>query len=259
MRRLHSAWSSAWPPVAFGVAFLAIWESFVVWRDVKPFVLPKPTVIWEQLTENHDIITRAMWATAQNALIGLAVGVLFGLLVAILAVRLRLLDELLTPLSAAVAAIPIVALTPVLNTMFSTTSPMPRRLIVAIVVFFPVFVNTARGLRSIEPVHAELMRSYAAGPWTITRMVRLPGALPFFFTGLRIASATAVIAAIVSEYFGGLQKGLGPAITSAAAASAYPRAWAIVVAAIVLGLIFYLAAVAAEWLAMPWRRLSVAP
>jgi NitT/TauT family transport system permease protein len=68
-----------------------------------------------------------------------------------------------------------------------------------------------------------------------------------------------VIAAIVSEYFGGLQKGLGPAITSAAAASAYPRAWAIVVAAIVLGLVFYLAAVAAEWLAMPWRRLSVAP
>jgi NitT/TauT family transport system permease protein len=257
MRRLRSAWSAAWPPLAFGVAFLAIWEGFVVWRDVKPFVLPKPTVIWEQLTENHDIITRAMWATAQNALIGLAVGVAAGLLVAILAARLRVLDELLTPLSAAVAAIPIVALTPILNTMFSTTSPIPRRLIVAIVVFFPVFVNTARGLKRIEPVHAELMRSYAAAPWTITRMVRLPGALPFFFTGLRLASSTAVIAAIVSEYFGGLQKGLGPAITSAAAASAYPRAWAIVVAAIVLGLVFYLAAVAAEWLAMPWRRVAI--
>ena len=61
-------------------------------------------------------------------------------------------------------------------------------------------------------------------------MVRLPGALPFFFTGLRIASSGAVIAAVVSEYFGGLQKGLGPAITSAAAASAYPRAWAFVTA-----------------------------
>jgi NitT/TauT family transport system permease protein len=259
VRKVRGVWSGAWPPLAFGVAFLAIWEAFVEWRDVKPFVLPKPSVIWEQLTENHDIITRAMWATAQNALVGLAVGVIAGLLVAIVAARVRPLDELLTPLSAAVAAIPIVALTPIFNTMFSTTSSVPRRLVVAIVVFFPVFVNTARGLRRIEPVHAELMRSYAAGPWTITRMVRLPGALPFFFTGLRIASSTSVIAAIVAEYFGGLQKGLGPAITSAAAASAYPRAWAIVVAAIVLGLVFYLAALAAEWLAMPWRRVTAAP
>jgi NitT/TauT family transport system permease protein len=254
--RVRGTWSAVWPPIAFGIAFLALWEGFVEWRDVPPFVLPKPSVIWEQLSENVDIISRAMWATAQNALVGLAVGVLAGLLVAILAARLRPLDELLTPLSAAVAAIPIVALTPVFNTMFSTTSSVPRRLVVAIVVFFPVFVNTARGLRHIEPVHDELMRSYAATPWAVTRTVRLPGALPFFFTGLRIASSAAVIAAIVAEYFGGLQKGLGPAITSAAAASAYPRAWAIVVAAIVLGLIFYLTAVAAEWIAMPWRRVT---
>jgi NitT/TauT family transport system permease protein len=100
------------------------------------------------------------------------------------------------------------------------------------------------------------MRSYAASPWTTTRLIRLPGALPFFFTGLRIAGSAAVIAAVVSEYFGGLQRGLGPAITSAAAASAYPRAWAVVVAAIALGLVFYLAALLAERLAMPWQRAS---
>jgi NitT/TauT family transport system permease protein len=181
------------------------------------------------------------------------VGLACGLLAALLASRVRTLDEMLTPLAAAVAAIPIVALTPIFNTMFASTSTIPRRLIVAIAVFFPVFVNTLRGLRQIDPVHAELMHSYAAGPWTTMRVVRLPAALPFFFTGLRIASSAAVIAAVVSEYFGGLQKGLGPAITSAAAASAYPRAWAIVCAAIALGLAFYLAALLAERLAMPWR------
>jgi NitT/TauT family transport system permease protein len=73
-------------------------------------------------------------------------------------------------------------------------------------------------------------------------------------TGLRLAAPASVIAAIVAEYFGGLQKGLGPAITSAAAASAYPRAWAIVVAAIALGLVFYLVALLAERIAMPWTR-----
>jgi NitT/TauT family transport system permease protein len=255
-RRARQVWRSVWPPVLFGVAMLGLWEWFVDARDVKPYVLPKPSAIWEQLHENSDTILTAMWATAQNALVGLAVGLVFGLLAALVASRLRFMDAMLTPVAAAVAAVPIVALTPIFNTMFESTSSVPRRLVVSIAVFFPVFVNTLKGLRQIAPVHAELMHSYAASPWTTTRIVRLPGALPFFFTGLRIASSAAVIAAIVSEYFGGLQKGLGPAITSAAAASAYPRAWAIVTAAIVLGLAFYLAALLAERLLMPWQRRS---
>jgi NitT/TauT family transport system permease protein len=249
----RALFSALWPPVLFAVGFLALWEWFVKARDVKPFLLPAPSAIYEQLRDNHDRITEAAWATAQNALVGLALGLLAGVVAALLASRLRSLDDMLTPLAGAVAAIPIVALTPIFNTMFSSTSTMPRRLIVLIAVFFPVFVNTLRGLRQIEPVHAELMHSYAARPWTTTRIVRIPAALPFFFTGVRIAASAAVIAAVVSEYFGGLQQGLGPAITSAAAASAYPRAWALVTAAIVLGLVFYLAALLAERLAMPWR------
>ena len=85
-------------------------------------------------------------------------------------------------------------------------------------------------------------------------VVRLPGALPFFFTGLKIASSLAVIAAIVSEYFGGLQKGLGPRHHLGRGGTAYPRAWAFVTARSLLGLVFYLAAVLAERLAMPWQR-----
>jgi NitT/TauT family transport system permease protein len=164
-----------------------------------------------------------------------------------------LADELLTPVAAAVNAMPIIALAPVFNTMFSSTSAVPRRLVVTVVVFFPVFVNTVRGLRQVDPVHQELLQSYAATPWQLTRTVRLPGALPFVFTGLRLASSLAVIAAVVSEYFGGLQTGLGSRITSAAANTAYPRAWAYVVAACALGLAFYLIALLLERLAMPWR------
>jgi len=254
MTRSRAVWSELWPPVLFGVAFLALWEWFVKARDVKPYLLPAPSAIWEQLTDNVDAILRAAWATGQNALIGLALGLLLGVVMAVVASRLRFFDQMLTPLAGAVAAIPIVALTPIFNTMFGSTSNIPRRLIVLIAVFFPVFVNTLKGLRQVDPIHDELMRSYAASPWAVLRVVRIPGALPFFFTGVRIAASTSVIAAIVAEYFGGLQKGLGPAITSAAAASAYPRAWAIVVAAIALGLVFYLVALLAERLAMPWRR-----
>jgi NitT/TauT family transport system permease protein len=137
--------------------------------------------------------------------------------------------------------------------MFETTSSLPRRLVAAIIVFFPVFINTLRGLREVDPTHRELMRSYAASGWTFARKVRLPGALPFVFTGLRQASSLAVIAAVVAEYFGGLQNGLGSRITSAAAFTAYPRAWAFVVGACLLGLVFYLSTLLLERLAMPWK------
>jgi NitT/TauT family transport system permease protein len=163
-------------------------------------------------------------------------------------VRFGLIDGLLTPLAAAAAAVPIVALAPLLNTMYSTTTETPRRLVVTIVVFFPVFVSTARGLRQVPKVQADLMTSYAASGWQITRTVRLPAALPHLFTGLRIAAPGAVIAAIIAEYFGGLQNGLGSRITSAAANTAYPRAWAYVVGAMCVGLVFLAAVLLLEQL-----------
>jgi NitT/TauT family transport system permease protein len=181
------------------------------------------------------------------------VGGLAALLAATVAARSRLADGLLAPVAAALNAVPIIALAPLFNTMFSSTSTVPRRMVVAVVVFSPVFVNTVRGLRQVAPVHRELLASYAASPWALTRTVRLPGALPFVFTGFRLASSLAVIAAVVAEYFGGLQDGLGSRITSAASNSAYPRAWAFVVAACVLGLACYVVMLAVERLAMPWR------
>ena len=148
---------------------------------------------------------------------------------------------------------PIIALAPVLYHMFSSTSAYPRRLVVAIVVFFPVFVNTFRGLTQVDATKQELMRSYAASDWEILRKVKVPNALPFLFTGLKLAASLGVIAAVVSEYFGGLQNGLGSRITSAAAATAYDRAWAYVAASIVLGLVFYGAVNLLERVALPWQ------
>jgi len=246
------------PPVVVGVTFVLLWQAFVVARKIEPYVLPKPTAIWEQFVANRGGIVRAAKASGANALVGLLAGSVLAIVGAVVAARSRLADELLTPLASAVNAMPIIALAPIFNTMFSSTSAVPRRLVVTVVVFFPVFVNTVRGLRQVDPVHQQLLASYAATPWQLTRTVRLPGALPFVFTGLRLASPLAVIAAVVSEYFGGLQTGLGSRITSAASNTAYPTAWAYVVAACALGLAFYLTALLLEHLAMPWKRHSSA-
>ena len=241
-------------PIAVGVLFLACWQALVVGNDIKPYLLPKPTAIWEQMVHNRaDILTTAR-VTGTNALVGLLAGAILGILVALVASRFRVVDSMLVPLAAAVNAMPIIALAPIFNTMFSTTSSVPRRLVVALVVFFPLFINALRGLRQVAPIHRELMESYAAGGWTFARTVRIPGALPFVFIGLRLAAALAVIAAVVAEYFGGLQNGLGTRITSAASNTAYPRAWAYVAAACALGLLFYLVATALERIAMPWHK-----
>jgi len=240
-------------PIVVGIAFLAGWEALVQLNDIRPYLLPAPSAIWAQITDNRSELLASARVTGANALVGLVAGTVLGVLTALVASRFRIVDSLLVPLAAAVNAMPIIALAPIFNTMFSTTSSVPRRLVVTLVVFFPLFVNALRGLRQVQPIHRELLDSYAAGGWTFARVVRVPNALPFVFTGLRLASSLAVIAAVVAEYFGGVQSGLGTRITSAASNTAYPRAWAYVAAACALGLVFYLAATLLERLATPWR------
>jgi NitT/TauT family transport system permease protein len=241
-------------PLVFGIALVLAWELFVDWRDIKPFLLPKPSAIWDEIADNQNEIWKAARETGLNALVGILAGTVVGVAVALVASRFKIASELLTPLSAAVNAVPIIALAPLFNNMFSSTSAIPRRLIVAIIVFFPIFVNTLRGLLQVDNTKTELMRSYGASDWVTTRKVRVPNAMPFFFTGLKLAASLGVIAAVVAEYFGGLQNGLGSRITQYAGATAYPRAWAYVTASCLLGLVFYLAALLLERIVMPWRR-----
>jgi NitT/TauT family transport system permease protein len=245
------------PPLVFGVLFLAGWQVFVRAANVRSFVLPAPSDIWSAAGAAHSRIISAAENSGLNALVGLLVGVVLGVLLAALATRVPLLGGAITPLVAGLAAMPIVALAPLLNNMYSPLSALPRREVVAISAFVPVFFNVLRGLSQLTPVHRELMQSYAASGTAVLRTIRIPGAMPHFFTGLRIASSLAVIAAVVSEYFGGLQDGLGSRITSSVGATDYPAAWASVLGAVVLGLLFYVGALLLERLVLGRRAAPV--
>lgn len=227
------------PPIALFIVLVLLVELVVVAAGIPPFVLASPSAIWAQLVQYAPQVLQATLVTGLNALIGLLIGAVAGVLLAIVASFVRAIDGMLVPVVAAVAVVPIVALAPVLYTMFGSTSEVARIIIASIAAFVPVFLNTLRGLRQVRPVHRDLMRSYAATPRQETRTVTIPSALPHFFTGLRIASSLAVISALVAEYFGGPRQGLGSAITTAAASSAYARAWAFVIGAILLGLVFF--------------------
>jgi NitT/TauT family transport system permease protein len=241
------------PPVVLGVLLLVVWELVVRLAGIPAFLLPTPTAIGAAIGQQPGTLVGTAAVTGGNALVGLVAGFLLGVLLALLAAWSRLARELTTPVVLAASAVPIVALAPAFTTMFGSTTEVPRRLVVTLVVMVPVFVSAARGLRQVLPVHDELMTALAASPWQHARFVRLPGAVPHIMTGLRLAAPAAVIAAIVAEYFGGPQNGLGSRVSSAAANTAYARAWAFVAASIVLGLLFHLAGLLAERLATRGR------
>ena len=187
------------PPILVGVVALIGWELTVRLGRVAPYILPAPSAIWHELVAQRDNVWAAALASGANALIGLIAGSALGVLAAMVASRVRVLSEVSVPFAAVLNALPIIALAPILNNMFESTSSVPRRIVTAIIAFFPVFVNTLRGLREVDPVHRELMDSYAASSWTFARKVRLPGALPFVFTGARIAMAFAWGSIIAAE------------------------------------------------------------
>jgi NitT/TauT family transport system permease protein len=241
-------------PLIFGVVLLALWQRFVVWRDIKPYILPTPSSIWHEAVDKVNLLRAAAFVTGQNAIVGLLLGIVVGTATAMIANRFRFLSELITPLSAAISAVPIVVIVSILNNMFPLGSQVARRLMVLIIVFFVVFVNVARGLRQSDPTQVELMRSYAASEQQVMRKVRFPNAMPFLFTAIKIAAPISVTTAFVSEYFGGTQDGLGQKIASSMSSSKFPLGWAYVGAACVLGLIFFAAANILEFVAVPWQR-----
>ena len=238
MRRVFEA---VWPPVVFGVAFLlavgAVRSSVFDW---KPYFLPKPSRIWDAFTGNLDQIWEAAKVSGHERPHRPARSApRFGVAMAFLLMRFRLLNDMLTPLAIALNAIPIFVLVAVFNNMFAITSEIPRRLMVTLVVYFIVLVNVAKGLRQVEATHLELLRSYAATPSQVLVKARIPNAVPYLFQALTIAAPAAVITAFVAEYFGGAQNGLGTRITSNMTANT-AAAWAYVLGACLLGLVFYL-------------------
>jgi NitT/TauT family transport system permease protein len=233
-------------PVAVGLIVLGAWQFLVSVVGVSDYLLPSPASIIEEMILYWPSIVQATILTGTNALIGLVVGSILGILLAALASRWRAIDQMSAPVVASLAVIPIVALAPVLNSMFGADSQFGRQAIAALASFVPVFINTLRGFRQTTPVHRDLMKAYAASSSQVLRTLTLPTARPFILTGIRIASSLAVISALVAEYFGGPRGGLGSLISTSAASSAYARAWAYVVASIALGLVVYLVCVALE-------------
>lgn len=243
----------AGPAVAAFVLVLVLWEGGTRLFNVETFVLARPSLILERFAATTDVIWPAGFNTLIEALVGLVVGTSLGVGVAFSTIRWAPVREGLMPFAIAANSVPIIALAPIANGMFSITSPVSKMAVVTVVVFFPVMINTARGLIEVDEAELELMRSYAANPREIMWRVRVPHALPYFFSAMKVVAVLSIIAAIIAEYFGGSQEVLGQYILTKASLFVYADAWAGIVVASILGVALYALVLVTERLVMPWH------
>ena len=247
--------SGTWlPPLVVFVAVILIWEVSFLLLDVKSFLIPRPTVIWSAVVAEWPTLQRGLAYTGFEAVVGLALGVTLGTVAGLATARWATARDALVPIGTGMSTIPIIAFAPITINWFGFESQLPRITIVALMTFFPVMVNTVRGLTQVDPAALELMASYAATPEAILRRLRLPNALPYWFTALRIAVTLSVIGAVVGEFFGGPQYSIGNYVTNMTGQFKYPNAWAAIIMACLLGISLYLVALLAERLVMPWQR-----
>jgi NitT/TauT family transport system permease protein len=243
-----------WAPAAavFALGILA-WEGLVRGLDIQRFLLPPLSDILETFWNDRSTFVNAGLFTFKEAVGGFAIGSALGILCAIALARWRPLATAVLPYAIAANAVPIIAFAPITNNWFGILSPASKMAIAAVICFFPVMVNTLRGLTTVRPESIELMHSYAAGQLEIFRRVRIPNALPYIFTGLKVATVLAMIGAIVGDYFGGSQEALGILIRRSAGIFAFEEAWAAILVASVLGIAFYAAVALVERLTMSWH------
>jgi len=242
-----------WVPAAvvfFGS--LAIWELLVRTLGIKQFILPSPSAIavawWTYLPE----LQTAAAYTFVEVIGGLAIGVTAGILAGAITASYATVRESVLPFAIAVNSIPILAFSPIFNNWFGIDKQLSKMMIAAALCFFPVMINTVRGLLSAPQPAIELMRSYAASDRDILLKLRVPAAVPYVFTALRVSTTLATIGAVIGEYFGAPKASLGQYIVTYTSFLNFERSWAAIIFACAMGIGLYVLVVLIERAVAPW-------
>jgi NitT/TauT family transport system permease protein len=245
------------PSIAVFVGVVALWEMLAGGGEARSLILPPPSAIGAALAENWSggrwPLLESAATTLYEAVGGLAIGTLVGIAVALTVSRWATARDAVLPFAIAANAIPIIAIAPIFNNWFGVLNPVSKMMIAALLVFFPVMINVTRGLTQVDASAVELMRSYAASEWAVLRKVRIPNALPFFLTALKVATTLSLIGAIVGEYFGGASSVLGRVVVQSASALRFDVTWAAILLAAIVGVAMYVAVTALERLLIPWH------
>jgi putative hydroxymethylpyrimidine transport system permease protein len=244
-------------PTLVLLSLLGLWELAARWDvladalHIEPFLVPAPSEIGQALWEDRDLLADNGWVTLQEVLLGFACAVAAGLGFAVLLHLSETLRRAFYPLLVASQTVPIIVVAPILVVWFGFGIG-PKLAIIALICFFPITVNTLDGLRSVDPDAVKMMRTLDASRWQVFRRVEAPSALPYAFSGAKIAVAVAVIGAVFGEWSGATE-GLGVVMNTANANLLVARMFAAVVVLAVMAMTLFGLLALLERKVVTWR------
>jgi len=238
-----------------GVAVMVLlWQAYTQVFAVSRIVLPSPLDIIVASVARYDLLLRETWPTFLESVYGFGLAVAIGIPLAVCVANSRILNLTLYPILVATQSVPKVAIAPIILVWFGLG--MESKLAIAfLVAFFPIVVDTATGLQSTPSGLIELARSLRASPVQVFAKVQFPAALPFIFSGAKVAVTLAVIGAVIGEFVGSVS-GLGNLLLTANSQLDSALAWAALVWLSILGILLFGAVALAQRLLMPWAELG---
>jgi ABC-type nitrate/sulfonate/bicarbonate transport system permease component len=252
---LRRHFESALPTLLVVASIILFWEFFNVITGEPEYVLPPLHKILATVVDRAgDRFLPASWVTLQEMLLGFAFGVGSGAVLGTLIFHFKTMRRALLPMVISTQAVPVIAIAPLLIMWFGF-GMAPKVIVVALVTFFPVAVNTISGLASVERETINLMHSFGANQRKIFFMVRFPAALPFIFAGIKNAAAISAIGAIVGEWVGA-HEGLGPVMIAANAGFKTDVVFAAIFYLAFMAIALFLAVGVVERLAIPWHFMN---
>ena len=255
-RRLRAAVARILPPLALFAFVLAGWEIAVRAFGIPFYILPAPSRIAGVLVADRALLLGEAAVTLGEVMVGFAIAFIVGVMLALAIFSSRPVERAVYPLVIASQTVPVFAIAPLLVVWFGY-GMLSKVVMAALIVFFPIVVNTVDGLRAADPDIVNLLKVLGARPAQIVRRVRVPAALPFVFSGTRIAIATSVIGAIIGEWVGST-RGLGYLMIHANAQLHVDLVFAVIVYLSVMATALFWTVSLVEWTALPWRRAGLA-
>ncbi|MEZ5805046.1 MAG: ABC transporter permease [Rhizobiaceae bacterium] len=231
-------------PVLGAASLILAWQFLLPLAGVPAYVVPTPAAIFAVFAKSGGLLLGNLWPTAIEAVAGFIIGNLAAILLAVVFVHSRTIQAAYFPVVLFFNTIPVLALAPIIILIFGL-GMTPKIVIAAVICFFPTLINMIRGLDSATSNEHELFHILSASRWEIFWRLRLPRAMPLLFSSLRIASATAVIGAIVGEWIGS-DKGLGALIIQATFNYQSDRLYAAIVMSSLLSILLFSLVVLAE-------------
>jgi putative hydroxymethylpyrimidine transport system permease protein len=237
-------------PAALLAAAIGGWELLARLGNVQDYLLPAPSEVARALVDDRDLLLPDTWVTAREVLLGFGLAIAAGLVIAILLHLSPVLRRAFYPLVVASQAVPVVVIAPIL-VIWVGFGITPKLIVIALICFFPVVVNTLDGLESVDPDQVKVLRTLDASRWDLFRRLELPASLPFLFSGAKIAVAVSVIGAVFGELVGS-DAGLGHSIQVGTAELLTARVFAAVIILSAMAIALFGLVAATERLAVPW-------